>query len=198
MDPPGNYEHVSAALRYIYGCFDKQGCLLSKKHQKVIAKFTWDEQDIFIEKLEKRLHELDNHFGLLALYEMKAHRLGDRAIVTDNLVLMEDMIECYEKSISYMPELKRKYKGYSYRHTPYYWCACYLERYSKSKAVKYHIKSLRQLEKHCKEGKKGYREKIKHSLLYIKKRASANKVKSIKKEVSKYRRKCFAKMKNIL
>ena len=37
----------------IYGCFDKQGCLLSKKHQHVIAGLDWEKQDNFIDKLEK-------------------------------------------------------------------------------------------------------------------------------------------------
>ncbi len=196
--PPGNYEHVAACFRYIYGCFDKQGCLLSNKHRKMIATFTWDEQDKFVGKLEAKLQEINNSFGLLALYEMKAHRLGDKAITTNNLPLMKNMIECYEKSVAYIPDLKSKYKGYSYRHTPYFWCACYLERYNKAKAVNYHIKSLRHLEKYCKEVKKDYRKKVAHSVLYIKKHTKPRKWRALRKEISHFKRKCFSSVGKIL
>ena len=196
--PPTNHENLSACLRYIYGCFDKQGCLLSKKHQKVIARLDWEKQDKFIDKLEKAFEARDNPFGLLVLYEMKAHRTGDKAIVSGDFSLMGDMVKYYELSVSYLGEIRGRFKNYSYRHTPYHWCACYLERCNKNKAVLYHMKGLRMLEKYCADGRKGYREKVAHSVLYIKKNSKPRKWRALRKEISHYKKKCFATVHKVL
>lgn len=190
--PTSSSEHLLACFRYIYGCFDKQGVLLSKHNKKIISQFDWDRYKRFVNKLQNNLEAIDNVYGLMLLHEMQGHRTGDEMVVNNNADMMSKVICHYEKSMSYLPIVTNRFSYYVYHQTPYYWCARYLEYANKQKAVEYYVKNIRTLESHSNDKRKSIRDKVQHSLYYIQKYSNKHDWEMFKREVLKYKKNiCF-------
>lgn len=161
--PPTDHVAIAACLRYIYGCFDKQGALLSKQHEKIVLRNNWRESLPFIRLLEGQFKTSGNVYGLLISHEMEAHRLGDDSVVNNDPTVLIEMLACYNRAQS----LAIKAKSMKHMFTPFYWAACYLERHNVAEAKKYHWKNLRMMESHCPDTREGYKSKALHSWKYL-------------------------------
>lgn len=161
--PLRDHTGVAACFRYIYGCFDKQGILLSSQHRKIVANNNWKIALPFIDIVENEFLKSNNYYGLVIHYEMKAHRYGDDAIIYKSKDDISIMLDNYSKS----QEFALKSKSYKHTFTPIYWAACYLEQLDTSKAVLYHMNSLEMMDKYCPDARDGYMTKAIHSCKYI-------------------------------
>ncbi len=182
--PPTDHVAIAACLRYIYGCFDKQGILLSN-HEDIVSNNNWQASLPFIRSLENNFRDSKNTYGLLISHEMEGHRLGDSTIL-GNMKYLSDMIDKYEQSQS-LAILSRSPK---HTFTPYYWAACYLEQLAK----KYHWKNLKMMELHCPDTREGYKTKALHSCKYIKSQSGEDK-KTLIRWLKKCSNKCLKKVK---
>lgn len=191
--PPGGHVHTAACVRYIYGCFDKQGCLLSKKHQSMMSRDQddWSISAHFMELVAKEFERIGNRYGLVIYYEMKAHRLGDKAVLANDPSYLTPMLECYLESQRQAKEIK----CYKQMFTPFYWAAKYFQKFDAKKAIEYHVKSLNHMEKFCPDARPGYRDKALDSMKYLRKRMNPVEWASYKRKIRKFRNKCLAKVK---
>lgn len=192
VKPPNNHVKWAACIRYIYGCFEKQGCLRSIQdmNRMVTENADWTLPNNFMKLLKNKFEENENKYGLVLWYEMYAHRLGDRAIIENNKSILNEMLSNYLIS----QELAISIKSLKHTFTPLYWAACYLEKMGMyEECVTYHIKSLESMNKYCPDARDGYREKAKISLLQIKKHDKDWKLwyKNFKKKV---KNKCLKKV----
>jgi len=184
-NPPVDHVAIAACLRYIYGCFDKHGSLLSKKHEQIVSNNDWKLSLPFILALENCFKNNGNDYGLLISYEMKGHRYGDDFVVHNDIYAIDKMLECYHASQS----LAKSVGSLKHTFTPFYWAACYLERYDVEKAKEYHWKNLQMMEKYCPDTREGYKSKASHSWKYIMLKSN----KKRKTELSRWRKDCSNK-----
>jgi hypothetical protein len=190
--PPSNHVGYAACVRYIYGCFDKQGCLLSNQHKNMMIEENedWSLPNRFVDKFADECRIDNKNYGLVIYYEMKAHRIGDRIVITNDYSdKLEAMLDCYNKS----QKLATKIKCWKHTFTPFYWAACYLENIDKKMAIKYHKKAVIYAEKFCPDARPGYREKMKHSLRYLKKHLSGGRRASFKRWLFSCSNRCIIK-----
>jgi len=189
----GGHVHTAACIRYIYGCFDKHGCLLSKKHTFMMNKDTddWSLSDKFMNMVVDEFKNDNNKYGLIIYYEMKAHRIGDKAVMNNDPSYLDCMLEHYIKSQSIAVETK----CYKHTFTPFYWAAKYFQKFDKSKAIKYHVKSLKFMNKFCPDSRPGYREKALDSMIYLRKNMSKVEWGKYKLKIKNFRNKCLVKVK---
>lgn len=161
--PP--YDHVAfaACIRYIYGCFDKQGTLLSDRHKNIIALMKWDRCDLFMDRVYYFLKKHNRYYGQVIYNEMKGHRLGDLINTTNDISLKNSMLEVYCKSQAIAVSIN----SCKHTFTPFYWAARYLESISAEEAVTYHWKNLRNMERFCPDGRAGYKTKALDSISFI-------------------------------
>ncbi|KKL45891.1 hypothetical protein LCGC14_2351110, partial [marine sediment metagenome] len=98
--PPNNHLHWAACIRYIYGCFEKQGVLRSRADKKRMIKenVDWDVPMRFMEQVSRRFKYNKNNYGLVLYYEMLGHRLGDRAVIKKDPQYLDSMMINYLKS----------------------------------------------------------------------------------------------------
>lgn len=190
---PTNHVHTAACIRYIYGCFDKQGCLLSKKHQKMMAKedADWSIPNRFMALLKREFKKQDNKYGLIILHEMRAHRFGDKACLKNDQRYLRLMMGHYLRS----QKLAEEIKCWKQTFTPFYWAASYLERFDTKRAMRYHQKNLLMMEKYCPDARPGYSNKAIHSFLYLKKNMEKKVWKKFSQKAKKFRNKCLHKIK---
>jgi len=75
----------------------------------------------------------------------------------------------------------------------------YIDSYSmifdKSKAIKYHVKSLNNMNKFCPDARPGYREKALDSMKYLRKKMDPESWQKYRKKIKKFRNKCLMKVK---
>ncbi len=189
---PGGHVHTAACIRYIYGCFDKQGCLLSKKHTQMLSNENWTRPEEFMTKVNHFFEKHNKSYGQVLYHEMKAHRLGDSAVIKKDPSLLEPMLDHYLAS----REIALKIKCWKQTFTPLYWAACYFEKFDKGKATHYHKKSIKNMERYCPDAREGYREKAIHSISYIKKHSDAKSWKKYRSMIKKCKNKCLVKIRN--
>lgn len=188
--PPSDHVAIAACLRYIYGCFDKQGSLLSKQHEKIVSNNDWRSSLPFIRSLEEKFQSSGNIYGLLISHEMEGHRLGDDFVVNADPSILPEMIDRYEKSQS----LARQAGSMKHMFTPFYWAACYLERHDADKAREYHWKNLEMMEAHCPDTRDGYQSKASHSWRYIVSQSNKKERKGLSRWLKGCSNKCIKKL----
>lgn len=191
--PPDNHVKWAACMRYVYGCFEKQGCLRSKQDKQRMIKedADWSMPLEFMEKVANEFRRSNNKYGLVLHYEMLAHRYGDRAIISkDNT---DKMLEFYLLSQS----LAVKIKSWKHTFTPYYWAACYFYEIDDfDQSAKYHRLSLKNMEKYCPDAREGYREKAKKSFSHLKRCLPKNEYKKLAVKMRKCKNKCLKKVRS--
>lgn len=191
--PPSNHVSYAAFIRYVYGCFEKQGCLRSKKDkQRMIEENEdWTLATNFMNLAAKHAEEQSKIYFLVLHYEMLGHRLGDRAIIEKKVEILQAMEENYLKSQG----LSKKIRSFKHMFTPYYWCAkYYAEMKIKDKALFYHKRNLKATEKYCPDSRDGYKEKTKDSILYLKNNLDLESWELMKKWLSKAKNVCLKKV----
>ena len=192
--PPSNHVKWAACIRYVYGCFEKQGCLRSKTDKKRMIKENsdWSLSIDFMNRVAKFFESNDNKYGLVIHYEMLAHRYGDRAIIEKNADLLVTMMDFYQKSSRIAMDIK----CWKQTFTPFYWAAgYYVSLGEKEKAVKCHLKCIHRMEKYCPDAREGYREKAKVALKYIRKHSEKEEWLKFRRKYKKYKNKCLRKVK---
>jgi len=168
--PPRNYGNVAACVRFIYGQFEKQGILRSKKDFKRMKKekIDWLLPRKFLKLLYKELEKKKNYYGMTMLCEMEAHRLGDESILNNSKKKLEEMEKMYLMTIKYAFECK------SYKHlfSMYYWASEYFREFGKTeKAVEYCKISIKNASKYYRKyfynGEGYYSKRFRKSYQYI-------------------------------
>ena len=190
--PPNNHVKWAACIRYVYGCFEKQGCLRSKrdKERMVEENLDWTLPVQFMDEVSKYFKRFDNKYGLVLHYEMLAHRWGDRAIIEKNKFHLETMLGLYHKSQA----MGRGIKSWKHTFTPFFWAAGYLASMKDSKAVNYYKLNLKMMSKYCPDAREGYREKAKTSLQYIKAHSNTDEWNEFYVKHKKRKNKCLRKV----
>ncbi len=191
---PNNHLKWAACIRYIYGCFEKQGCLRSKDDKKRMIEENpdWQVPITFMNKIAKQFKTSRNTYGLVLHYEMLAHRYGDYAIINNDNSHLNKMARYYEKS----QKLSLKCKSWKHTWTPFYWAGHYFYEIGDSEnAIKYHKLSLKFMEKYCPDSRPGYREKARASIKHLKKLMPEGDWKKTRKWLKKCKNKCLRKVK---
>jgi len=121
---PGRAVHLSVFLRYVYGCFDKKGCLHNPaQSQKMKAeKRDWSKSDKFVDCMIACFKLKHNLYGEMMCYEMKAHRLGDMIIIHDDLSYLPKMLDMYNRAGTIAMQIDAKKNACS----AYFWAFQYL------------------------------------------------------------------------
>lgn len=187
--PPTDHVEFSACVRYLYGCFDKQGCLLSSEHKEIIAEMDWCKSEEFMRKLIECFKKMQKDYGLVVSYEMLAHRIGDR-ILSANANSVELMIKYYHLS----HQLALKIKSLKHIFTSYYWCARYLENINPKLSIMYHEMNLKMMESYCPDTREGYVEKAKDSIEYLLKKLQGKELSEFKRWILQCHNKCITKL----
>lgn len=188
--PPGNHVQWAACVRYVYGCFEKQGILRSDEDKKrmINEKQDWSLPIRFMEKTADFFNKNGNNYGLVIHYEMLAHRYGDKSVINKDVLLLDNMMYYYRKS----HELARKIKSWKHIFTPYYWAGCYFyEMKQIDRSIECHRKNLRYMEKYCPDARDGYREKAKTSIKQLKKMMNKTDWEELYHWIRKCRNKCI-------
>ncbi len=166
--PPGNHVNVGALVRFIYGQFEKKGILRSDEDFERMKKekLDWELSSKFVDLLYDKLEKNMNYYGMAILCEMKAHRLGDKAVLEkDNNKLLK-MEKLYEQAVINAG----KCKSYKHLFTPYYWAFRYFEKIKcKDNAIKYAFLTFKQAELYCPDARPGYVTKLFDCARYIEK-----------------------------
>lgn len=120
----GRPTNLTCFLRNIYNMEQKNGVLLHdvRKKELIALHPDWKISHIFIDRLIERLVNTKKYYGIIIAKEMKAHRLGDEAIIYNNVNILKETIliysYCYEESIK-MSVVKNECSSS-------YWAARYL------------------------------------------------------------------------
>ncbi len=191
--PPTDHVAVAACLRYIYGCFDKQGSLLSEKHEDIVFENDWKISMPFIRNLEKCFDKCDNNYGLLLSHEMMGHRYGDDAVVHEDKSAIDEMLNCYISSQS----LAKSSGSLKHMFTPFYWAAMYLDKLDDDLAKTYFLKTLKEMESHCPDSREGYKSKAMHSAKYILSHSSGKEKDQFKRWLMKCSNVCLKSIKKV-
>jgi len=194
--PPGNHEHLAACIRYIYGCFEKQGCLRSKedKTRMIDENPDWELHMKFMIEINSWFKQNRHTYGRVLHHEMLGHRYGDKAIIERNKSYLAKMINHYENA----QRLALKCKSWKHTYTPFYWAAYYYyEMKEKEQCIKYHKLNLQFMEKHCPDARPGYRDKAKTSIVQLKKNMNKDEWKIMRKWIRKCKNKCLMRVKKI-
>jgi hypothetical protein len=125
----GRSVHLSLFWRYLYGMFDKWGCLNDR--EDVLGKFKNSPVDwsLYFDFVERFLSAAEgkNPYAYIIASEMYAHRLGDQYLINQKKVYFKQMIEMYDKTISLSTQLSVAKNSFS---APY-WCCIYLFKMKK-------------------------------------------------------------------
>ena len=165
--PPDNHVNVAACIRFIYGQFEKQGILRSKKDFKRMKKeeLDWELPRKFLKYLYLELEKDRNYYGLSILCEMEGHRLGDEAVLKKDENKILEMEKTYLLSVNFA----HKCKSYKQMFTPYYWASIYfIKIHSKEKALEFCKSTIRNAEKYCPDARDSYVSKILYCISYMK------------------------------
>jgi len=171
--PPTNHVNVAACIRFIYGQFAKQGILRSDDDFERMKKeeLNWVLSRKFIKILYSKLKQDKNYYGLSILCEMEGHRLGDEAVIQNNIEILKLMEETYIRSVEYA----YKCKSYKQMFTPYYWAARYFMKIKDVKnAIKYSKLTIKNADKYCPDSRGSYVDKLYCCVSYLKKKDKLN------------------------
>ena len=188
---PGNHVNVGQFLRFLYGQFEKEGILRSDKDCERMKrdKLEWDMSIKFVKLLYEKLEKNDNFYGMSIINEMNAHRIGDKAILTNDLNRLVEMEKLYNVSV----ELAYKCKSYKHMFTPYYWCFRYFNKIeNKEKALSYAYLTMKNANKYCPDPSPGYVYKFLYCIRYIRKHDKSNWT-SFYKKYKKSKNRCIKK-----
>lgn len=191
--PPGNHAQWAAAIRYVYGCFEKQGILRSEedKRRMIEEDPDWDVPFKFMEIVAERFRKTDHKYGLVLHHEMLAHRYGDKAVIKKDPSYLEPMIKNYIEA----QYLASKVKSAKHMFTPFYWAArYYFEMGIKQEAARYHKLNLEYMETYCPDSREGYREKAITSIKQMKECLSDEQWIEFKAWLSRRKNKCLKKV----
>lgn len=148
--PPGRSVHLSVFLRYIYGCFDKQGILYNndQKQEIIAASRDWSKSHNFAEKMCEQFDKLGNSYGHMMTLEMMAHRIGDAVEITGDQSLIDKMVKIYEKAGQMAVKIGDNKNTFS----SYYWCFKYLVHFKqpKDRCIRYAVMFFDNVEQFCK------------------------------------------------
>lgn len=149
---PSKVVHLYCFLRYIYGCFSKQGCCLSNVELERMRSENrdWSKSDIFVGAMIEYFKSTGNIFGQILCYEMQAHRIGDLAVIRNDLSLVADMLYLYNRSAILADQIGCAKNACSAN----YWAFRYLRLLNKSSGewMPYVIKFCDNVEKYDKRG----------------------------------------------
>jgi len=190
---PSNHVGYAAFVRYVYGCFEKQGCLRSRKDKRrlINEKPDWTISTQFMERVANFAIKNDNKYALIIHYEMLAHRLGDLAVIKNDLIILPEM----EKHYLISKDLALKINSYKHMFTSYYWCAKYFAELNQIEtALKYFKRTLKAMEKYCPDARDGYKEKARDSISYFKNNTDAERWKSMTEWLKKCKNICLRKV----
>ena len=191
--PPGNHVNVGALVRFIYGVFEKKGALRSNEDFKRMKKekLDWDLPIKFIDLLYKKMEKNNNYYGLTILCEMKAHRLGDKAVIHKDEDKLDDMELLYCKAVKY----GSRCNSYKHMFTPYYWAFRYFEKWGNvDKAISYAFMTFVQADLYCPDARPGYITKLKDCFKCIEKHKDKKEVSSFVKKYKNSKNKCVRKL----
>lgn len=169
-NPPITNVQYSACIRFIYGEWDKQGVLKSKKKLGSIKKIQSDYffSRKFLKFLYDEFEKSNCYYGLVILCEMDAHRLGDEAVISKDVYKLNEMEKKYLKGI----EFAKYCNSFKHMFSLYYWCARYFKecRY-KEKSIEYFklaiIESAKYYHKYFPNGDDYYSYRLSQGLEYI-------------------------------
>ena len=94
----------------------------------------WRLSRHFLSFLRIELKRIKKYYGLVIVYEIEAHRLGDEAVIGKNKNKLKEM------ESTYIDALEFAYKSNSYKHmfSLYHWCARYFIKFGDVKnGIKY-------------------------------------------------------------
>ena len=121
---------------------------------------------------------------------MEGHRLGDEAVLQNNIEILKKMEKTYVKSVEYA----YKCKSYKQMFTPYYWAARYFMKIKDVKnAIKYSKLTVKNAEKYCPDSREAYVDKLYHCVFYFKEHDKLNWKKFYKKYKNNAKNKCVKK-----
>jgi len=166
--PPGNHVNIAAFVRFVYGQFEKQGVLRSNKD---FERMKEEKIDLtlprkFLSSLFNKFEADNNFYGMSILSEMEAHRLGDEAILHNNINKLNEMEEEYKKVVKYAS----KCNSYKQLFTPYYWAFKYLLKFKDmERASKYAFMTIKNADKYCPDARPGYVTKLSDCVIYVQK-----------------------------
>lgn len=145
-DTPQRSVHLSAFFRYVYGCFDKQGCLNGDDQAAAMIKEKrdWSKSDEFVDVLISSFKEISNRYGELISYEMKAHRVGDTVIIRNDMTMLPKMLLLYDSAGQIAEEIMARKNVCS----AYYWAFRYLYYLKQPEYYHYAMKFLNNVEKY--------------------------------------------------
>ena len=94
----GRASNLSTFLRYVYGCGEKNGVLLSFEQCDRWKREgrDWSRIHQFMLQVCSFLERFRNTYGLVICREMMAHRLADEAVILGDPDRMERAIDGYE------------------------------------------------------------------------------------------------------
>ena len=164
----GNHIGYSACIRYIYGMEDSRlGLLQSKEYCKTKKEkgLDWEVADKLIKLLENNFIKKNNHYGLCILYEMKAHRLGDKFIISGNKKFAKKMEQLYVNS----QKKSQLCNSYKHKFSPYFWAAKYFEQFKMEKKMLYYANLCITAANETPAAKESYANKIMSCFLMFKK-----------------------------
>ena len=164
--PSTNHVNVAACIRYVYGQFEKQGILRSRKDFKRMKKKRpdWLLSRKFLKLLYEELQKDNNFYGLSILCEMEGHRLGDEAVINKDKNKLKEMERTYNKSVKFA----YKCESYKQMFTPYYWSAVYFSKFKEvEKSLYYYKLTFEQVDKYCPDTRDSYVYKIARAARYI-------------------------------
>jgi len=177
---PISYPHTNAqystCIRFIYGQFEKQGTLRSNRDFRKMKKekIEWELSRKFLELLKKQLKKKSKTYGLTILCEMEAHRLGDVAVLNEDLEKLNIMEQMYLEAINYA------YKCNSYKHmfSLYYWASQYFKKFGEiDRSIEYSkialTKSLKYYHKYFPNGDTYYSSRLRDLFLYVENKDSS-------------------------
>lgn len=179
-------------IRYIYGCFGKDGFIRSEEIYKksLDSSINWKISMDFMNIVAAKFEQSNEKYGLMLHNEMLAHRYGDHALQTKNPEDIAKMETCYLTARSIAKDIGSSKHMFS----PPYWAARYfylLGDYEKSKT--YYVKALRSMGRYCDSDREGYIYKAQVSLTHLKKMMTKEELEGVLSKLRSYKNKCLTK-----
>jgi hypothetical protein len=167
---PGNHVGPAACIRYIYGQFERKGILRSNEDFERMRNedldSNWRLPRHFMQMVENEFVAINHNYGLCIHFEMKAHRIGDEAVINKDQVKLDEMESTYLKSVHYAYECS----SFKQMFSPYYWASRYFMKFGdKKKALEFSYICIKQAEKHCPDARGTYVKRLVDCITYIKK-----------------------------
>lgn len=149
-EPPLDHVGYAVCIRYIFGVVEKNGSLRSDVDSR-----DWEISNKFLFKFLKCLESDKNYYGQCIYYEMAAHRLGDLAVINNDISLLNKALDHYRKSNYF----SLKCSSYKNIFSSIYWGAEYLNKMNDPRSIDWAMESLHLMEQYCPSNRYGYKAK---------------------------------------